>query len=76
MGTVMAVNDRSTATQNPVYPVYPCLNPSPFGREGRLQGRKWRFMQAIARQHYEFPLAFSQIWRYYGHISGHGGPNP
>ena len=22
--------------KNPVYPVYPCLNPSPPGREGRL----------------------------------------
>ena len=27
--TVMAVNNRSKQTQNPVYPVYPCLNPSP-----------------------------------------------
>ena len=26
---VLTVNNRSTEAQNPVYPVYPCLNPSP-----------------------------------------------
>ena len=26
---VLTVNNRSTAAQNPVYPVYPCLNPFP-----------------------------------------------
>ena len=32
--TVGAVNHRSIPTQNPVYPVYPCLNP-----DSRLRGK-------------------------------------
>ena len=41
---VLTVNNRYTEDQNPVYPVYPCLNPYPWrGPDGKGGGKAAAF---------------------------------